>query len=49
MEEDKRPPKPEPCSFRHVALQDAGTIRVRYTRIEPLLPRTLEDANDISD
>jgi hypothetical protein len=32
----------EPIEYQHVSLPTAGTIRVRYSQIEPLMPRRFQ-------
>jgi len=36
----------EPVEYEHVTLPTAGTIRVRYSRIEPLMPRRFQLEDD---
>jgi len=38
----------EAIDYRHVSLASAGTTRVRYSRIEPLMPRRLTVDDDLS-
>ena len=37
----------EPVEYQHVSLPTVGTIRVRYSRIEPLKPRRFEVEDDL--
>jgi len=37
----------QPVEYEHVSLPTAGTIRVRYSQIEPLMPRRFQLEDDL--